>query len=74
VRIGGARAIPNPAPAPTSPSLRTKAERFTGDDGKEYYIVNGQKTWTTMASTPTGAFSSSAPTPTSRRRKASASC
>ncbi|KPF72094.1 acyl-CoA dehydrogenase [alpha proteobacterium AAP81b] len=30
-------------------SLRTKAERFTGDDGKEYYRVNGQKTWTTMA-------------------------
>ncbi|MGL4542558.1 MAG: acyl-CoA dehydrogenase family protein [Polymorphobacter sp.] len=30
-------------------SLRTKAERFTGDDGKEYYKVNGQKTWTTMA-------------------------
>lgn len=30
-------------------SLRTKAERFTGDDGKEYYRVNGQKTWTTLA-------------------------
>lgn len=30
-------------------SLRTKAERFTGDDGKEYYKVNGQKTWTTLA-------------------------
>jgi alkylation response protein AidB-like acyl-CoA dehydrogenase len=30
-------------------SLRTRAERFTGDDGKEYYRVNGQKTWTTMA-------------------------
>ncbi len=30
-------------------SLRTKAERFTGEDGKEYYRVNGQKTWTTMA-------------------------
>mgnify|MGYP000638494276 CR=1 FL=1 len=30
-------------------SLKTKAERVTGDDGKEYYIVNGQKTWTTMA-------------------------
>ena len=30
-------------------NLRTKAERFTGDDGKEYYRVNGQKTWTTMA-------------------------
>ena len=30
-------------------SLKTKAERVTGDDGKEYYIVNGQKTWTTLA-------------------------
>ena len=30
-------------------SLKTKAERITGDDGKEYYLVNGQKTWTTYA-------------------------
>ena len=30
-------------------NLRTKAERFTGEDGKEYYRVNGQKTWTTLA-------------------------
>ena len=30
-------------------NLRTKAERFTGDDGREYYRVNGQKTWTTLA-------------------------
>jgi len=30
-------------------NLRTKAERITGDDGKEYYLVNGQKTWTTLA-------------------------
>ncbi len=30
-------------------SLRTKAERFTAEDGKEYYRVNGQKTWTTLA-------------------------
>ena len=29
-------------------SLKTKAERFTDDDGKEYYLVNGQKTWTTL--------------------------
>lgn len=29
-------------------SLKCKAERITGDDGKEYYIVNGQKTWTTL--------------------------
>ncbi|MBI1406439.1 MAG: pimeloyl-CoA dehydrogenase large subunit [Caulobacter sp.] len=28
--------------------LSTKAERFTGDDGREYYKVNGQKTWTTQ--------------------------
>ncbi|NBB14587.1 pimeloyl-CoA dehydrogenase large subunit [Caulobacter sp. SLTY] len=28
--------------------LSTKAERFTGEDGKEYYKVNGQKTWTTQ--------------------------
>ncbi len=30
-------------------SLRTRAERVTGDDGREYYKVNGQKTWTTYA-------------------------
>ncbi|MFM2370315.1 MAG: hypothetical protein RIS85_37 [Pseudomonadota bacterium] len=30
-------------------SLKTRAERITGEDGKEYYRVNGQKTWTTMA-------------------------
>jgi alkylation response protein AidB-like acyl-CoA dehydrogenase len=30
-------------------SLRTRAERITGDDGREYYLVNGQKTWTTLA-------------------------
>jgi len=29
--------------------LSTRAERFTGDDGREYYRVNGQKTWTTLA-------------------------
>jgi alkylation response protein AidB-like acyl-CoA dehydrogenase len=30
-------------------NLSTRAERVTGDDGREYYIVNGQKTWTTLA-------------------------
>jgi alkylation response protein AidB-like acyl-CoA dehydrogenase len=30
-------------------SLRTRADRVTGDDGKDYYVVNGQKTWTTLA-------------------------
>jgi alkylation response protein AidB-like acyl-CoA dehydrogenase len=30
-------------------SLKTRAERIKADDGKEYYIVNGQKTWTTLA-------------------------
>ncbi len=30
-------------------SLTTRAERIKGDDGKEYYLVNGQKTWTTLA-------------------------
>jgi alkylation response protein AidB-like acyl-CoA dehydrogenase len=29
-------------------SLRTRAERVT-EDGQDYYIVNGQKTWTTLA-------------------------
>ncbi|WP_411288910.1 acyl-CoA dehydrogenase family protein [Phenylobacterium sp.] len=28
-------------------SLKTRAERVT-EDGKDYYIVNGQKTWTTL--------------------------
>ena len=28
--------------------LATRAERFTGEDGKDYYRVNGQKTWTTQ--------------------------
>ena len=30
-------------------SLRTKAELITEEDGSQYYLVNGQKTWTTMA-------------------------
>ena len=30
-------------------SLSTRAEKITADDGKEYYLVNGQKTWTTLA-------------------------
>jgi alkylation response protein AidB-like acyl-CoA dehydrogenase len=30
-------------------SLSTRAERVTGDDGREHYVVNGQKTWTTLA-------------------------
>ncbi|MEO7026032.1 MAG: acyl-CoA dehydrogenase family protein [Caulobacteraceae bacterium] len=30
-------------------SLKTRAERITADDGKDYYLVNGQKTWTTLA-------------------------
>ena len=30
-------------------SLKTRAERIKGDDGGEYYLVNGQKTWTTLA-------------------------
>ena len=28
--------------------LSTRAERIKGDDGREYYVVNGQKTWTTQ--------------------------
>ncbi len=42
-RSGGARAIPSRAPAPTWPGLKTRAERH-GD----HYLVNGQKTWTTL--------------------------
>jgi alkylation response protein AidB-like acyl-CoA dehydrogenase len=30
-------------------SLSTRAERVAGDDGGEHYVVNGQKTWTTLA-------------------------
>jgi alkylation response protein AidB-like acyl-CoA dehydrogenase len=40
---GGARAIPSRAPAPTWPRFKTSAVR----DG-DHYIVNGQKTWTTL--------------------------
>jgi len=28
--------------------LSTRAERITDEDGKEFYLVNGQKTWTTL--------------------------
>ena len=30
-------------------SLRTRAERRQDSDGSDYYLVNGQKTWTTLA-------------------------
>jgi alkylation response protein AidB-like acyl-CoA dehydrogenase len=30
-------------------NLSTRAERVTDPDGREYYLVNGQKTWTTLA-------------------------
>jgi alkylation response protein AidB-like acyl-CoA dehydrogenase len=30
-------------------SVKTRAERVAGDDGEDYYLVNGQKTWTTLA-------------------------
>lgn len=30
-------------------SLRTRADRVTGEDGRGYYRVNGQKIWTTLA-------------------------
>ena len=50
-------------------SLKTKAERV-GD----HYIINGQKTWTTLGHSPTGSSSSAAPTrPRRNRRKASPS-
>ncbi len=29
-------------------SLKTRAERIRGADGKQYYMVNGQKIWTTL--------------------------
>lgn len=30
-------------------NLRTRAERVQDPDGREFYVVNGQKTWTTLA-------------------------
>ena len=40
-RCAGARAIPSPAPAPTSPRLQTKCE-----DKGDHWLINGQKIWT----------------------------
>ena len=51
-------------------SLKTKAVR----DG-DHYIVNGQKTWTTLgAVSPIGSSAWCAPIPTARSRRASPSC
>ena len=50
-------------------SLKTTAVR----DG-DHYIVNGQKTWTTLASTPTGSSRWCAPTPTHRRSRWASRC
>ena len=50
-------------------SLKTTAKR----DG-DHYIVNGQKTWTTLGHTPTGSFASQEPILPQRSNGASASC
>ena len=68
-RTSGARVTPSPTPAPTWPAC---APRLC-DDGDDF-VVNGQKTWTTLAQDATHIFCSCAPTRRRRSRRASASC
>lgn len=50
-------------------SLRTRAERVTGDDGKQYYRVNGQKTWTTLGQHADWGFFLVRTDPTAKKQK-----
>lgn len=46
---GIALCITEPTAGSDMAGLQTTAERITDSDGKEYYVVNGQKKWITMA-------------------------
>ena len=68
---GGARATPSPAPAPTSPSLKTDARDAPG---RPLHRQRPEDLDHAGASTPTGSSAWCAPTPPPRSRRASPSC
>ena len=49
--------------------LSTRAERFTGEDGRDYYRVTGQKTWTTQGQYADWGFFLVRTDPTARKQE-----